>query len=545
MEEKTLPRPSPNRQAGGRDARQGRILGAALLAVVVGGGALLLRWACFHAYADGWDSCEYVWAVSQDLLPHSPYVVFLLLGKLLAVALPADEALSLLSLLSGLASVALLGVTVHRQTGERSAGWLAAASVACFPVCVWFSGLQEVYALQIALVLAAFLSATRPGFASAVLSGLLFGAAVATHSGSLFVAPAFLLSLFEGVPLARMRSRLRDAGLAVGAALVVPLLAAGWLAWLFSRSGSPAWIAEWLRYLRGIAPAPGATSLGLAELAGGAGGLADRALGVTTGYVMVPLLLLVAACVALAALGRGRFLAFWLVFAAPYLAYEIVLGGNLDFGLYSVYVAPAVAALPAGAAGALIARARGEAAGRVAWPFRATGRALLAVGAVVLLAFPAARSASLRERVVSREAFLGTDLLRSCAWIRAHVTPDAFVVEPPGLDNVNLLPCYTGLRPIIFEAGRYLIWNGGKWSPLNLYSFAPLQAKHLERLGEKGIPVVSLVADPFSRQEDEATALGPVGFRQETMRLVGAGGSTWERPLYVLEGSPAAGETRK
>ena len=61
--------------------------------------AVVLRWRCFHAYADDWDPCEYVWAVGQHHLPHSPYVLHLLFGLLIARVLPADTALSALSLL--------------------------------------------------------------------------------------------------------------------------------------------------------------------------------------------------------------------------------------------------------------------------------------------------------------------------------------------------------------------------------------------------------------------------------------------------------------
>ena len=94
----------------------GRLRWAGAGAVAILG--LILRARTFHAYADGWDPCEFVWAVEGGFLPHSPYILYLWLGRVLSLAMPADVALSALSLAGGMAAVALLALLVRRQAGS-------------------------------------------------------------------------------------------------------------------------------------------------------------------------------------------------------------------------------------------------------------------------------------------------------------------------------------------------------------------------------------------------------------------------------------------
>src|SRR5688572_28404239 len=149
----------------------------ALLAAVAGG--LALRARCFHGYADGWDPCEYVWAVDGGYLPHSPYIVYLWLGRLVSLVMPTDVGLSAVSLASGIIAIGVLSLLVRRQAGSSLAGGLAGAAYAVFPCAVWFSGIQEVYALAGSLGLASVLAAWSGGTMAAAAAGALLGAAVA------------------------------------------------------------------------------------------------------------------------------------------------------------------------------------------------------------------------------------------------------------------------------------------------------------------------------------------------------------------------------
>jgi hypothetical protein len=115
----------------------------------------------------------------------------------------------------------------------------------------------------------------------------------------------------------------------------------------------------------------------------------------------------------------------------------------------------------------------------------------------------AAASHAMADKVVSRAAFLSSEPVRTLLSLRAEAPPDAVVVQPPTLDNVNLIPAYARRRPIIFQEGMYLLFEGGRGAPLNLSSFSPLTGGRLEALRSAGTPVISLVPDPF-----DVSALG-------------------------------------
>jgi hypothetical protein len=487
--------------------------------------AVTLRWRCFHAYVDEGDPCEYVWAIRQAYLPHSPYVLFLWIGRAMAACgAPADIGLSALSLASGLSAVALLGLVVRRQTAETAAGWLASLGFAVFPICVWFSGIQEVYALQTALALAAVCAALSGGGpASGAAAGLLFGAAFSAHDGTILLAPAMAVAVWDGTgagaTLRARLARLARLGAALLGASLMPVLAYGWLAWIFAHRDAGPWIGPWLRYLRGITPAPELGGLGAASALARIQALVAGSLGAIAGSVAIPLALLVIAIVILLAVRGRRTLLFWTIYAAPCLAYELALGRNVDPGIYMVYLAPALAAILAAAATVLPARARGPAV------------AVLVAGALL---GPCVRSAALAEKVVSRDAFLRSEWMQTCDWLRRHAPPGSVLVQPPGLEHVNFMPCHTGLRPIIVQEGLFRIFVGGPGTPLNLDAFPLLQPAHLDRLLDRGVPVLSLVPDPFrSTAGDGERTATRYRWREET--IAPDAGAEPPRALYVLE----------
>jgi hypothetical protein len=254
---------------------------------------------------------------------------------------------------------------------------------------------------------------------------------------------------------------------------------------------------------------------------------------------MVPLGLLASAIVLLLAARRNRFLFFWAVFSSPYLAYEFLLGWNVDVGVYMVYVAPALTALLAVAVTSLVSLARRASAGagtrRVAKSIHSWWlEPVFATFAAAALVDPAARSARLAEKVVSRNAFSRTELMRTCASVRRHAPPGSVLVQPPGLEHVNFMPCHTGLRPIIFQGGLFRIFVGERSTPLNLDAFPVLRPAYLDRLLERGIPVLSLVPDPF-RWTDGDDAMAGRHYRWTEKTMLPAEGEELPRTLYVLE----------
>jgi len=456
--------------------------------VLVLGFTTLVRLLAFEGYAHTWDGCEFVWAVSQGYLPHGPYIAYLWAGLALARMMPADVALSVLSFVSGIIAALILGLLVRRREASDLAGMVAAGLFAAMPGSVEFSATQEVYALLIACLLGTALLAGRAASLPGVIgAGLLFGAAVATHDAALFVAPAIGLELIGAVTgVAAKFRRLVAFG---GAVLVVPAAAVAWVLRVIP-TGPPAEGATTLSaVIRGIAPVP------LSE--GQVAGLADAhrslvGIALSAGW---PVGLLVGVWIAAAvflAVRRPSSAAFWGLWAAPYLAYELAIGQNLDHGLYVPFVLPSLAAMTASAA-CLVARPRGDE--------RGTLRVVRYAAVTAMLALLGANSTTAALAVggpaPSRAAYLATPLLRALRRVQAAAPPDAYVVQPPRVWNVNLAPAYGGRRPIILEDGRWEVFVGQPWAPLAPASFLPLDVRTLRRMVEAGQPVLSLAPDPF------------------------------------------------
>ncbi len=139
----------------------------------------------------GSDGSEYIYCVEKEVLPHSPYVLYLWMGFLLHQFVRLDWGYTGLSLVCSLVSTILFGRVIECLYKNRYAGWLAATVFTLLPVSIRYAGLQEVYAVQIFLIiLACWALVVR---SSAFGFGLALGAAITTHNGSLFAFPALFL----------------------------------------------------------------------------------------------------------------------------------------------------------------------------------------------------------------------------------------------------------------------------------------------------------------------------------------------------------------
>jgi hypothetical protein len=472
--------------------------------------ALALRVRAFRSYAAAWDATEYVWAVGQHYLPHSPYILYEWLGLALATILPADLALSLLSLGGGVASVYLCGALVRRQDGGVAAGLVASLALAVFPVCVQYSAVQEVYAVQGAFVLGAWVAVTRRGLRGSLLGGLLFGAAIAVHNGTSFLLPAFVVALRcdgRGPATRRMLA-------AAAAAGVMPAIAYGWVAWCFAASPAGFSWLRWLRYLRGIAPTPDA----IPSLWPALRRSADLFLyGLRSGLGLsgVAVALLALSLVVLAARRPAR-AAMWSLYAAPYLAYEFWIGVDLDVGLWVPQVAPAVAATLALAGADLLRWMNALTPARVRAGIPAT-----ALGVAALAAFlpPARASERLGRDVPTRARFFARDLVAACEWIRTHTPAETVVVQPPSARIPGMIPAYCERRPVIFMARRYYFFRGSRWAPLNIDSYEAFDARHVDGMRAAHVPLLA-----FSPQHlgEAIPALRGLGWRRVSIPLPGA-----------------------
>jgi hypothetical protein len=332
-----------------------------------------------------------------------------------------------------------------------------------------------------------------------------YGAALATHTGMVFAAPVFLMAVAGPH---RDRRGMRRLAAAAAGSLLVPSIAVAWVAWVLPREGPGS--QSVVAYLQGIAPLTGAaTSLGSSFGRTLAGVLQETVRHPAAAW-MIGVLGLVACA------RRPRTAAFWIVLATPYLAYETWIGWNVDPGVHLLFAGPAIAALLGiGAAEA----ARLIASRRPAARFGRHAGAICAVLACVPLTPALLHSLTLGDGVVSRATWLSSEPARSAVALRSATPPEAVIVQPPDLDNVNLIPAYAARRPVIHQEGRYLLFEGGPGAPLNLSSYAPLTRPRLERLLADGRPVLSLVDEPFP---------------------VGGMGLVWRREgsIYRLERAP-------
>jgi len=273
-----------------------------------------------------------------------------------------------------------------------------------------------------------------------------------------------------------LRGRLLPAG--VGA-LLFPLAAVAWVATVLPPETAHGGL---LSYLAGIAPLQGAPPSFWSESAERTLNLMlDQTVGIGPPAIV------------LAAARAPRVVLFWTVYALPYLLYEAAIGWNVDPGVHMAFTGPALAALLG--CGAAAARRWLSSAGA------RRGAALsgwACVAAVVLALLPAAsRSWALGVDVASRAAFLSTEPVATLVALRERTPPQAVIVQPASIDNANLIPAYARRRPIIHQAGRYFLFVGRAGSPLNLGSFTPVTRQILERLLLEGVPVLSLIPDPF------------------------------------------------
>ena len=476
----------------------------------------------FETFPNGWDQTEYAWCIKAGFLPHSPYVLFVFLGRGLAWVFPPAVALSLLSFASSIGALvflylAVLHLTVTHPSGDRPAGgpatvahvtdWAeaggarAAALVAVLllgtsTVFVRHAGTQEVYAFQLCLVLACAAVLTSASPWRHALGGLIYGGALAAHNASWFVLPA-LLVLVVARPGGGGRARAVAVWLgAAGATLAVAYGITGLL--LPVEPGGR--LRELLVYLRGMPPglAPGTVLAPgfLAESAAGIGRrLVDGGIELTrgplaTGPVGLSVLHFAVAALGLARLvARGRalagalFLASW---ALPFLVYEWMLGWNLDYGTYLVFVLPPVCAACGCAVGWL------GGLGRVP---------RLAVGAGVVLALVAPSGLQLRRHWddTARDRRRHDSATTLAAVFAARALPeDAVVVQPRSEWNANLLPFHAERRHIARIGTQLKLFRSpARWTPMKPDAYTPLTTEALEQLLRAGIPVIAFEQEPL------------------------------------------------
>lgn len=468
------------------------------------------------SYPTGWDPAEYVWCLKDNYLPHSPYIVFFLLGKCFDLFFRPPLALSVLSLVSGLCSLfayysinlRLFGAATEANEREKDGRESvdprkpAALSTSLFAFSYLFvvqSTTQEVYALQTAVVLVSFAALLARAPWSALLGGALFGCAVATHNSSAFFAPAALWAIW----MSGTEGRGRKIGRWLAAAFVVTGAFALLTLILLPAPSDGGRLREWAGYLRGISPGLNWTSIATSEfLFNSMMGMIERvfAVGVPPyqplwipsdlGFNAAHLIVGIAGLL-LCIHRRLRVGYFWLLFGAPYLIYEFLLGSAQDMGVYLPFLLPSCSAFLVVAVGSIPA-----AQGAARWKHvRAVAQVLL-VGCLMApsLALIAKNWNTTRQTAVHH--YSGVALMG--IWMDRNLPADAFLIVHSGLGNPNELPYYSGRRPILVRGTEALILrDGGRFMPLNARAYEPIDDSALQNFIEAGTPVYSLSANPW------------------------------------------------
>lgn len=469
------------RSSSAEGVERGRLpwLARVALALLAAVGAALN----FHPVAIGWDPAEYVWVARAGLLPHAPYLGYVLLGRFLGLFLPVGLGLSLLSAAAFVATVVLLPRTLRGLGVRADAALFAAALLASFPVCMRQAGIQEAYCVQLFLVVLSLRLFTARFPRHLVWSGVVFGLAACVHHGATFVLPAFLFRLI----LPERRGGATRWQRAWRWCLPLALLGAADLlvTWIAFASVAPPQLG-FLSYLRGIdLYARSRTPEAFLQAVGREleSFFAPEVVGL---HVVVALLVAVGVLVALRR--PWSQLVPWALFGGTYALFEVLVGRNIDRGLYAAYLAlPAAvfAGLGLDAFVRLGSRLGGE---------RVRGPAGVLAAVLLLCLCVAGFSVSRRSYPAGElREFVRHPAVLASRWMERHLPADAIVVEPLGIDNANLLPSLHLRRPILWYRGAYR-WMEPyeRWAPVHPALFEELTFEHLVGPLESGRLVVAL-----------------------------------------------------
>jgi hypothetical protein len=407
----------------------------------------------------------------------------------LLVHFPAlPQALALLSFVSGVGILLLLTSTTRNLLQPRcetkvSGAWaatLGALMMGSTFVFIRHSATQEVYLLQcLFLVGSAFCIARVVTFPRLLLSGVLAGLALATHNGSLFVLPALGYLAISRPQLPRIRA---------GAAWLTGLLITGALAVLYILAILPDGV-DTTGYLRGIAPTLSTGNAGdpdflfqsiratIARLTTNNTPISRTWL--ATGPLGLTFVQIGVALVGIAmSLARNRRLAFFcMIYVLPYFAYEIAIGRNVDWGVYTVYLLPVVTLGSAVVFERIVVEFR-----HFSW--RGWGFLLLAIAIVVASAVPNVILVKKHWNDVAVDRLDHfSDAAIAALWIKNNTPQHAIVIQSSTEWNINVLPLYSDRLHVMRDRGRFFQFAGFEvpFTPLNIDAFFLVNNATLKR----------------------------------------------------------------
>jgi hypothetical protein len=474
---------------------------------------LLLVERFFEYFPNGWDQTESAWAIQQDFLPHSPYILYFIIGKIfyLIIQDPAI-ALSTISALCGTFALSFyyfslkefLFINPSQEIPILKPAWIAGLAALFLGTNYLFirqASTQEPYTAQVFFIFLSLWLMLRPTYIRILLSGLTFGCAFAVHNSSLFIIPAFLYLAFSLSRQMKIRRGLVTWILAVGA--VASVFFAIMYVLLPFKAGTNQLINT-LIYARGLGPGISLHWLSdLTFLKKSAGALLERLFSMDVPHIRRPPPSLPTGFVwftgILGMIGaiftwlRNRLIAiFWLLYCLPYMVYEIAAGGTPDSGVYLVFFLPALISFSSIGIATLIN-----------FPIRVNNRVIIVNLIFTFLAFIFLLPSSIlfikHWQDVENDAFEHySPMVLAQITASSSLPENAILVQPKEDWNVNHLPYYTSKRHIARNGGLlYVFEHRGSYTPLKPESFKLLTTEKLVRLIESGSPIYAFEPNPL------------------------------------------------
>ncbi len=306
------------------------------------GGILIVDHFRIIPYGD--DQSEYSTNLKINYLPHAPYFLHFLLGKLFSLIIDPAIALSIISALSAFSSIILYYlickkyIKLSESVTENKSRIFAIIATVLFSfndLFLFLSGYQEVYALQLLFILLSIFLIISHNY---LFAGVCLGLAFSTHTGTIFLFPAIVYILFL------FNSSRHNTVIFIIGILSMVVFIYGYFYMTLAIPDNIGRLSYFTMYIKGIAPKLNLVDLlSIKKLTAAFIMLlnnltsADNVWGYNKYYVVFGYF-----SVIMSISSNIRYSVFWVFYMFLYLIYESLIG-CLDQHLYVVYLIPAFA----------------------------------------------------------------------------------------------------------------------------------------------------------------------------------------------------------
>jgi hypothetical protein len=408
----------------------------------------------FQSFPEGWDQAEYCWSIKSSFLPHSPYILYFLIGRLmLLVGIDPSLGLSILAFSCGCGMLLIFNRWIKIYLPNAT---LALPILASSYLFIRFSSFQEIYVVQLFLVWTTILLNIKNPY----WGGVSYGFSLSLHNSSIFFLPLltyvnlknnkFIFKWFLGfIPT------------------IIIFIAILLYYYSFSDYFST---TNFFKYLRGIAPSINPKHFNplfiLSSISVFFINIINNNFGISVFYfILIPIGIIGL----IKSSSSYKWFVFWYVI--PYISYEILLGWNLDIGIYLVFLIPILSILVA------------SGIEFIAEYLNLNDKFFYRVIAVILVSYT---SWKLIVNEATNFSTVKKDHFNSVANLKEGLavnSSDKYIVVDTKYLNINLFGYYSGLKPFLFEDNKF-------WVSLSETLYTPLNKLHLTEVTPSIIKVI-------------------------------------------------------